>query len=429
MPRKMTLGRFAAIAGIGAIASLALAGCGGSDNKAEGADITIRIAMGSSGDAVDSQWDVIAKRYEDKYPGRTVQVIVQEDDIYQTTGLPTLLSSREAPDAYFEWSGPRMVNHVADGNGVDLTEALAGDLFKGRFQDGAYTNMDVDGSGTYMVPWTGDVTNIVWYDVSAFEELGLSVPANWDEYLEINQALLDSGRTPLVFGNKDQWPVGSVASHLVSRVIGEDLYSDTMDGKAPLNSPEMVEAFSYLADLAPYVNPSINALADDEANTQFFLQRAATIQIGSWLLADASTDAEGLDFDYFNLPPIDGGAGDQASVLGISTGFMVNAKSEHIDETIELLAMMVDEAGTKGWAEAGLAPMTIDPFEGVDADPRTVHLAEMLSTASTLVAPADSGHDIEIAAAFYDAAASVIGGTMTPQEALDTAQKRMESAG
>lgn len=429
MRRTLTVGRLTALVAMTAAASVALTACSGSNSSGDGANITIRIAMGSSGDAVDSQWDVLAKRYHEKYPDRTVDVVIQEDDIYQTTGLPTLLSSREAPDAYFEWSGPRMAQHVADGNGADLTDALAGDQFAGRFDDSAYTNMDVDGSGTYMVPWTGDVTNIVWYDVSAFDELGLAVPKTWGEYLQVNQALLDSGRTPLVFGNKDQWPVGSVASHLVSRVIGEQLYSDTMDGEAPLNSAEMVKAFTYLADLAPYVNASVNALADDEANTQFFLQKATTIQIGSWLLADAATDADGLKFDYFNLPAIDGGAGDQSSVLGISTGFMVNAKSEHVAETVDLLAMIVDETGTKSWASAGLAPMTLDPFAGVDADPRTVSLAKMLSSASTVVAPADSGHDIEIAAAFYDAAASVIGGTATPQEALDTAQKRMDSAG
>ena len=430
MARKMTRGRGAAFVGMCAVASLALAACNSSDPGASGADgdVVIRIAMGSSGDAVDSQFDVLAERYNEKYPDRTVEVIIQEDDIYQTTGLPTLLSSREAPDAYFEWSGPRMAGHVSDGDGYDLATALDGELFAGRFNDGAFTNMSVDGKGTYMVPWTGDVTNVVWYDKAVFSDLGLTVPTTWDEYLDVNQAILDSGKTPLVFGNKDQWPVGSVASHLVSRVIGEQLYSDTMDGLAPLNSPEMVDAFGYLSSLAPYVNESVNALADDEANTQFFLQEAATIQIGGWLMADAATDAEGLDFDYFNLPAIPAGKGDQASVLGISTGFMVNANSAHIDETVELLAMMVDADGTKAWAEAGLAPMTIDPFAGVDADPRTVSLAEMLSSASTLVAPADSGHDIEVAAAFYDAAASVIGGTSTPQEALDTAQSRLDSA-
>ena len=415
----------AMLAVVAVAASATLAGCSaGSDPDA----VTIRVAMGSSGDAVDQGFEVLKERYEDKYPGRNVEIIIQEDDVYQTTGLSTLLSSREAPDAYFEWSGPRMRGHVSDGDGADLSEALEGDLFAGRFDANAFNNMDVDGSGIYMVPWTGDVTNVIWYDADVFDDLGLSVPTTWDEYLDANQTMLDEGLLPLVEGNKDQWPVGSVASHIASRMVGEDQYSAVMDGEAPMNSPEMVEAFEKLAELAPFVNPSINALADDEAMTQFFLQKAVTHQIGSWLMADAAENAGDLNFDYFNLPAFSDGAGDQGSVLGISTGFMVNEKSAHQEETLEFLAMLADEDGTKMWAEAGLAPMTIDPFKGVDADPRTVALAEMMGTASALVAPADSGHDIEIAAAFYDAAASVIGGTATPKEAADTAQSRIDAA-
>jgi len=192
----------------------------------------------------------------------------------------------------------------------------------------------------------------------------------------------------------------------------------------------MVDALGYVKQLADegYINDSVNALADDEANTQFFLGKAAMIVIGSWLMADAETDADGMDFDYFNTPAIDGGVGDQASVLGISTGFIVNAKSENIDETLDFLALVASPEGTKMWAEAGLAPMSIDPFAGVDADERTVSLADLMSTAQTVVAPADSGYDIEVAAAFYDAVATVIGGG-DPKEALDTAADRVDAMG
>jgi raffinose/stachyose/melibiose transport system substrate-binding protein len=389
--------------------------------------VTIRIAMGSSGDAVDNNFDVLKERYEEMYSGRTVEIIVQEDDVYQTTGLATLLSSRNAPDAYFEWSGARMAGHVADGDGADISAALAGPLFEGRFDDGAFNNMDIDGSGLYMVPWTGDVTNVVWYDVDVFSELGISVPKTWDEYIAANKKLLEAGHVPLVEGNKDQWPVGSIASHIVSRMIGEDAYSDVINGEAPMNSPEMVAAFEKIAELAPYVNPSINALADDEAMTQFFLQRAVTHQIGSWLMADAIENADDLNFDYFNLPAFTDGKGVQDSVLGVSTGFMVNAKSAHIDETLEFLALVASAEGTKLWAESGLVPLANDAFTGVDADPRTIALGEMLSDAGDLVVPADNYADLEIAGLFYGAAASVIGGTATAQEALDTAQARIDA--
>jgi raffinose/stachyose/melibiose transport system substrate-binding protein len=389
--------------------------------------VTIRVAMGSSGDAVDDNFEVLKEQYEEKYPGRTVEIVIQEDDVYQTTGLATLLSSREAPDAYFEWSGARMAGHVADGDGAEISDALAGPLFEGRFDEGAFNNMDVDGSGIYMVPWTGDVTNVVWYDVDVFDELGIDVPETWDDYLAANKKMLSAGYVPLVEGNKDQWPVGSIASHIVSRMIGEDAYAAVINGEAPMNSPEMVGAFEKIAELAPYVNPSINALADDEAMTPFFRQRAATPQIGSWLMADAVENADGLNFSYFNLPAFEDGKGAQDSVLGVSTGFMVNAKSDHIDETLEFLALVASSEGTKMWAESGLVPLANDPFEGVDADERTVALAELLTNAGELVVPADNYADLEIAELFYGAAASVIGGTASPQEALDTAQARIDA--
>lgn len=405
------------------VAGLVACAPGGDDPDA----VTIRIAMGSSGDAVDNNFEALKERYEDEHPGRTVEIIIQEDDVYQTTGLATLLSSRDAPDAYFEWSGARMAGHVADGDGADISDALAGPLFEGRFSEGAFNNMDVDGSGIYMVPWTGDVTNVVWYDADVFAELSIDVPATWDDYIDANQTMLDAGYVPMVEGNKDQWPVGSIASHITSRMIGEDAYSAVINGEAPMNSPEMVAAFEKIAELAPYVNPSINALADDEAMTQFFLQRAATHQIGSWLMADAVENADGLNFDYFNLPAFTDGKGVQDSVLGVSTGFMVNAKSAHIDETLEFLALVASAEGTKLWAESGLVPLANDPFTGVDADPRTVALAEMLANAGDLVVPADNYADLEIAGLFYGAAASVIGGTATAQEALDTAQARIDA--
>lgn len=400
-----------------------------SPSKGGSEDVTIRIAMGSSGDAVDNNFDTLKDEYEDKYPGRTVEIVIQEDDVYQTTGLATLLTSRDAPDAYFEWSGARMAGHVADGNGVDLSEALAGPLFEGRFSEGAFNNMDVDGSGIYMVPWTGDVTNVIWYDVDAFKDLGIEVPTTWDEYIAANKKLKDAGKVPLIQGNKDQWPVGSIASHIASRMIGDEAYSDAINGEAPMNSPEMVAAFEKLAELAPYVNPSVNALADDEAMTQFFLQRGVTHQIGSWLMADAVENADGLDFSFFNMPEFTDGTGPQDTVLGVSTGFMVNAKSKHVQETIDFLALVASEEGTKMWAENGLIPLAENAFDGVDADPRTVELGELLSNAGDLVLPADNYKDLEIANEFYGAAASVIGGTATAQEALDKAQNRIDARG
>ena len=80
------------------------------------------------------------------------------------------------------------------------------------------------------------------------------------------------------------------------------------------------------------VNESANAI-DDNAGAQLFFQgEAAMHPIGSWLVSWAIDEAPDLEFDFVNLPAMpEGSAGDQGSVIGVETGYMVNANSPNID--------------------------------------------------------------------------------------------------
>ena len=430
MRRALSFTRLTGIVAV-AVASLALTACGsggGSDPSGDSTSsepFTIRVAMGSTGEAVDSVFTKLKVAYEKKYPGRTVEIVIQENDTYETIGLNNLLTSRNAPDVYFERPGTRLATKVEDGYAADITEAVNGPGFTGRFDSEAFNGMQIDGA-TYMVPWSGDVTNVFWYNKAIFTANGLTPPTTWDEFLALCAKLKAAGITPLVDGNKDKWPIGSIASHLAERSLGNDAYVAAIKGDQPMNSSGMVEAFTNLQTLADngYINKSVNALPDDQATTQFLLGKAAMIGIGSWLVSDQVTQAPNLQIGYFNMPELPG-AGDQKSVLGVSTGFVVNANSEHISAGTDFLALMSAPEASKLFAEAGLSPMTVDPFAGVDADPNTVSLATLLSSAPTLVTPADN-IDVKRADEFYGAAAAVIGGLKSPQEALDAAQARVE---
>jgi raffinose/stachyose/melibiose transport system substrate-binding protein len=449
MNRTRTLaGRMTGVVGTLAIAAL-LAGCGSSSSTPSASSVTpaestgasaaasaaptaaaaepftIRVAFGSTGEAVDGIFTELKAAYEAKYPGRTVEIVVQEDDVYETIGLNNLLTSRNAPDVYFEWPGARLATKVADGYGADISAAVADPRFTSRLDPAAYAGMVMDGK-TYMVPWSGDVTNVFWYNKALFSKNGWTPPTTWDELIALCAASNAAGITPIIDGNKDKWPIGSIASHLAERTVGNDAYMAAVRGDQPMNSPEMVAAFGKLEQLAQNkcINKSVNALPDDQATAQFLAGKSAMIGIGSWLVSDQISQAPDLELGYFNMPTFDG-AGDPQSVLGVSTGFVVNAHSEHVDAATDFLAMLVAPEATKRFAEEGLTPMTIDPFAGVEADPNTVAMATLLSSAPVKVTPGDN-LDVQRAAEFYGAAAAVIGGLKTPQEALDAAQKRVE---
>ncbi|WP_372630476.1 ABC transporter substrate-binding protein [Cohnella sp.] len=399
------------------IAATALAGCSGSSSKKD--DITLRIAMVSPGEGVIKVWEQIRDKYEDAHPGIKVELNYQEDAIYQSVGLPNLLSGANAPDIYFEWAGERLRNRIEGGYAADLTEALKQEGFKDVFSEGDFKGMELDGK-TYMIPTASDVSNIIWYNKKLFAENGVEPPQTWEQFLEACEKLKAAGIKPIVSGNKDLWPGGNWIAHLVSRVVGEQAYGDALQLEQPFNSPDFVAAFGYARELwdKGYLNDSVNAIADDEADSLFFNGQAAMHPIGSWLVSGAMESAPDLDLGYFNLPAMPGGKGDQTSVLGVQNGFVINAKSPHFQLAVDFMAEYSSPESSKQLADAGAMPIAKGGVDTEHTDALSLSLIDMMKSSSMVVSPPDIGYNVEIANAFNMAVSQVLGGVKTAEEAL-----------
>ncbi|QAV70624.1 sugar ABC transporter substrate-binding protein [Salinibacterium sp. UTAS2018] len=410
--RKKTLATVAALSATALILTGCSAGGEGSD------DNVLRIAMGSPGEAQIRVWDDVAAQFEAANPDVTVEMNYQDDDLYQTIGLPNLLNGRNAPDIYFEWAGARLEQRAADGFAADLTDAVTSGPIAGLFDDEVFTSLTVDGA-VAMVPHSADVTNVLWYNEDLFADAGLTPPTTWDELLATCDALDAEGIIPIASGNKDLWAAGNWLAHLTSRVVGEDAYSSALAGETDFNTPEWVEAFGYVEELADHscVNESVNAVDDNEGAQLFFQGKAAMHAIGSWLVSWAIDEAPDLNFDYVNLPAMPG-EGNQESVIGVVTGYVVNAKSTKQDEAAEFLALLNSDENVQQFIGAELTPMTLSAASGEDIDSRTASLTSLLETAPAIVLPPDNGYDLETANALYAALAEVLGGQTSPADAV-----------
>jgi raffinose/stachyose/melibiose transport system substrate-binding protein len=409
--------RTKAIAAIAAGAvALALAGCASTGSGSD--DNVLRIAMGSPGEAQIRVWNAVADQFMKDNPDTKVEINFQDDDLYQTIGLPNLLNGRNAPDIYFEWAGSRLETRYADGFAADLTDAVNTGPIKGLFNPEVFDSVTVDGK-VVMVPHSADVTNVLWYNKAIFADAGIAPPTTWSELLSTCDTLNAKGITPIASGNKDLWAAGNWLAHLSSRVVGEDLYDETLSGNAKFSTPEWEEALGYVKELADHkcVNDSANAIDDNEGAQLFFQGKAAMHAIGSWLVSWAIDEAPDLDFDYVNLPAMPG-AGNQDSVIGVVTGYIVNAKSTKQDAAAEFLALLNSDDNVKAFIEAELTPMTISASVGQDVDSRTAGLTSLLENAPAIVLPPDTGYDLEMANALYSALAEVLGGQKSPADAL-----------
>jgi raffinose/stachyose/melibiose transport system substrate-binding protein len=403
-------------------ATLALAACnlGGAVASPTPQDNVLRVALSSPGEAQIRVWDDVAAQFEAANPGVEVETNYQEDDLYSTIGLPNLLAGRNAPDIYFEWTGARLEQRYAEGYAADITEATRSGPLAGLFEDATYGPATVDGK-IVMVPYSADVTNVLWFNQVIMGENGIAPPTTWEELLAACDTLNELGVIPIASGNKDLWPAGNWLGHLVSRVVGEESYDRVLGGEGKFATPQWEKAFGYIDELREHecVNDSVNAV-DDTAGAQLFFQgKAAMHAIGSWLVSWAIDEAPDLAFDYVNLPAMPAGAaGDQDSAIGVATGFVVNAKSSKIDQATEFLALLNSKENVQKLIEAEVTPLAKSASEGVEVDSRSARLSAMLEEAPAIVLPPDTGYDLKMADAFYTAIAEVLGGEKTPAEAL-----------
>jgi raffinose/stachyose/melibiose transport system substrate-binding protein len=418
MPRMKELGyRAFSLLALGSVAIGGIAAIKGAEAG------EVRITHSITGGAQKTALDAIIADFEKAHPDIKIKQIVYDDDLYSDTGLITQLKSSSPPEIYFQWAGGPIQRDAREGFALDLTAAMGDAGWKDSFIASAFSpQMGATSEGKpYLVPITLDVTNVIWYNKQIFKEAGIETPKDWAALVALTKKLAASGDTPFVIGNQELWPLGNWASHIASRVVPPADYEAAFRLEKPFNTPDFEKALTLVDELrkAGGFNKDIAGLGADPAMNTFFQGAAVMHPIGSWLVSSAA-DLADKDFDYdeFNTPLIDPAHPLKDSVIGTLTGFAVGAKSANPQEALTFLRFFTTPENQVKWAEAGSFSPVKGVMEKAKLDPKTKAMADLLNTAQSLVPPPDTTYPVEVAEAYYQAAAYVAGGEKTPKDAL-----------
>lgn len=190
--------RAKATAAIG-IVSLALTGCatteaGGSEGPIE---LSILIPQDQYPDAVEAMTDAFTAENPDitfslnLYPGGT-----EGQNL-----IKTRLATGEMEDIFLYNPGSLFVALEPDQTLVDLSEEAWVDTL-----DNAFVQTVSTSEGMYGAPIGTSMGGGVLYNVKVYEELGLEVPQDWSQFMNNNQAILESGiAAPVVQSYAADW--------------------------------------------------------------------------------------------------------------------------------------------------------------------------------------------------------------------------------
>jgi len=181
-------------------------------------------------------------------------------------------------------------------------------FFVERLQNSEAAGPDV----LYELPLASAIEGIT-YNKAIFAEHGLEVPTTWEEFLVVNQTLLDAGIQPITAGGGESWPLLRWISMYVYRLMGNDIIDRVRADEVPLTEPGFAEAVSAIVGLtdAGYFGPAVTTMTFGQSLDQFRLGQAAMIWGGSFippLLEGGTVPIE--DVGFFNFPSVPDGVGD-----------------------------------------------------------------------------------------------------------------------
>lgn len=163
----------------------------------------------------------------------------------------------------------------------------------------------------YNAPISGNPPQGIMYSKKAYADAGITeLPKTYDEFLAIQQKLLDSGISPLVVGGKDIWHMGFwVNFFLINEVYSQDpdWNSKRTAQTASFIDPAMVQAITDYKELfSKYVDKGWLSTADNQTASILVTGKAAQLFSGPWMIGQIQEADPNFEFGFYAIPNREG---------------------------------------------------------------------------------------------------------------------------
>lgn len=414
------------------VTAVALAACGSSgpgedggsgDGGGEGGTLNLWYLSGIT------TVEAAMARFEADHPGWTVNLTVTPNDQYKTK-LRVGLGTESGPDVFDTWGGSDLVEYEKSGLILPLDDMIESKKLTDVFSEGVLGQGKV--GGTLYALATAVEASTVWYNTEIFDELGLSKPTTWADFLDIIAKTKDAGYTPIAMANATQWPGLHWWSELVSLSCGPDFWA-TIGGSSPaisLDDPCVVAANQKIVDLveAGAFNEGFNGLDYDKGESRqlFWSGKTAMNHMGNWTLTSAQEEApEMLDkMDFFLVPAWDGAKGTSDMMTGgLSPQYSVASSTKSPEMAKEVLWYLVNADAAKDIVELGRIPV----YKGTDVpDPLVKKVSDAIGSASALAPWPDHVLEPEVTTEMLQDTQNLFGLAMSPEDAAKGMQSVYE---
>jgi alpha-glucoside transport system substrate-binding protein len=348
-----------------AAAAIALAGCAGAEDSTDGGGETVTI-MGAFTDAQAAAFQADLDKW-----GETSGITVTYDgnSDFQTAVVARATAGNPPDIAIYPQPGVLKSQTQSlfplEDLGIDV-DAITADQANGLGDIAV-----VDGQ-TFGLPYSINVKSLVWYNPTAFEAAGLTVPETDAELSALQQRIIDEGLgypwcVGLESGAGTGWPATDWLEEYVLRFGGLDEYNAWIAGDVLFDSPLVTQAGEKVAEelLSPgKVNgggPGAATTSFQTAGNQLFVEgidngQCFMMRQGSFIadffpddIKAQIADGDLSNIDFFQLPSPEG-----TDVAMLGGGDLVGAFTDS-DATRQVVEYITGkDFGTNGYASQAI---------------------------------------------------------------------------
>ncbi len=181
------------------------------------------------------------------------------------------------------------------------------------------------------IPFTIHNENWVWYNANIYGELGLELPATWQEFAKQAEVIQQAGYVPLAVGEAD-WVIRILFTSIVAGVGGKPLHEQLYsEGDASvLEQPDMQAAIEVFAALRAFAPKPGEAKTWLDAVNMVIDGKAAANVMGDWAKGEFISHGKSPEVDYFCRPSP---GAQNLFIAGVDTfALPINAQGDLTDE-------------------------------------------------------------------------------------------------
>jgi multiple sugar transport system substrate-binding protein len=290
-------------------------------------EVTITVWMMPLTDDYAATLAPYVKDFEEKNPGIKVDltVIPWKDSLQK---MVTAFQANAAPDVMYTSINRIIV--LEDAGALLPLDEYADEEYKAKLKPGLLESQGMWKDHVYGVPFTA-YGRALYYNADIFENAGITAPpTNWEEFRAAAKAVTGDGVYAFSLSGTDNWLDDyRVWLHQAGgRWLSED------GTKCAVNSPEAVEAFGFLVDMAledEVMYPGSGTTEVD--NFGLFASGATAMIIQSNYIAKLGETSE-VNFETAPIPQYEG---HEEWGLPAAEILSINSTTEHPDEAWKFL--------------------------------------------------------------------------------------------